>query len=133
MSGLRDNKVGNICYIWFIMGNITDPDTIYGQIKNFLEMVLQLKQWQQAFRECLVSPALISNVNVHKSVWLSKVKLIYWRIFVWRHSSVRFGFYLIVYPERCLWKKYLAQFMRYSSTLLNQCILGVTLNFDLSW
>ena len=27
---------------------------------------------------------------------------------------------------------YLAQFMRYSSTLLKQCILGVTLMFDLS-
>ena len=29
-------------------------------------------------------------------------------------------------------KSYPAQFMSYSSTLLNQCIIGVTFNFDLS-
>ena len=45
-------------------------------------------------------------------------------------------FFVIGYPERCLWKyndKFiLPPFMRYNSTLLSQCILGVAFNFDLS-
>ena len=50
---------------------------------------------QQAFREFLVSPTLISNLKVHKSVGLSHVKCKILTSFLLRHSSVHFSFYLI--------------------------------------
>ena len=60
--------------------------------------------------EFLVSPALISNLNVHNFIFLSD-----------RVSQE-------VYMKNIS----VAQFLRYSSTLLNQCINSVTLNFGLS-
>ena len=89
-------------------------------------------QRRQPFREFLVSPALISKLNVHKRIGLSHVKC--------KKNVTSFicslSFYLITYPERCSWKyndKFiLLSFLeRYSSTLLNQCILLIV-NFDLS-
>ena len=55
----------------------------------------------QAFSEFQVSPALITNFNAQKSIELSNVKCKILTYFWCGH----YFFYLIWYPERCLWKK----------------------------
>ena len=82
--------------------------------------------------EFLVSPALISNLNVHKDLPMLNVK--YWRIFCVMSLFAQFLlFYLIGYPKVSKVSKFsMAQFLRYNGSLLYQRILAVTLNFDLS-
>ena len=105
-------------------GNINVPLVIPGgTYKYFLSLMLKNIFWAiqpnpsynmllMSFNEFLVSPALISNLNIHKSVGLSHVKCIcfwfYWMFYVHlsAHSLLaKLGWWGWLMRMRLAWKK----------------------------
>ena len=75
--------------------------------------------------------------NSNFGIGVLHVKVKYWRIFVssFLYSLKFLLFHRIVYPSRCLWKKYwnfsMAQFLWYDCAFKKQCTVPVILTFIL--